>query len=196
MGSGDRRFAPRKSLVFGASVGRGSVRGMEENPYSRHLEGREAVAVLGASAGRLRELFGSFSAEEIDASPGPGRWSLRELMAHLADCEIAWGWRLRQALSKDMPMLDSFDQDRWADRYQAYDFASAQVTFEVLRAWNLRLLTGVSEQDRLRSAEHPERGRVTLGTIVETMAGHDLHHIKLIEGLRKKEANVAVPSPS
>lgn len=169
---------------------------MEENPYSRHLEGREAIAILGASAGRFRELFGSFSAAEIDESPGPGKWSLRELMAHMADCEIAWGWRLRQVLSKDAPALESFDQDRWGERYQAYDFAAAQLTFEALRAWNVRLLKGVSEEDRLRSAEHPERGRITLRAIEETMAGHDLHHIKLIEGLRKKEAKEAVPSPS
>lgn len=169
---------------------------MEENPYAKHLDDRDAIDILTATSAQLRELFAVHTPEEIDHVPAPGKWSLRELMAHLADCEIVWSWRIRQVLGSDTPALQPFQQDRWADHYSAYDFPTAQLTFDTLRAWNVRLLSTVTAEDRTRPASHPERGALTLRTILETIAGHDLHHIRLLEGLRKKEAKEAVPSPS
>ena len=169
---------------------------MEENPYAHHLEGREAIDIIAATAPRLREIFAAYTTNEIDRSPGPNKWSLRELMAHLADCEISWSWRIRQTLAADNPALQPFDQDRWGDRYAAYDFVSAQTMYEALRAWNVRLLSTVRPEDLKRSATHSERGTLTLQTILETIAGHDRHHIKLLEGLAKKETRETVPSPS
>ena len=169
---------------------------MEENQYAHHLEGREAIDIIGETAAHLRLLFSAYTTEEIDRTPGHGKWSLRELMAHLADCELVWSWRLRQTLPTDTPALEAFDQDRWGDRYAAYDFASAQTTYEALRAWNVRLLATLKPEDLTRTATHPERGDLTLQTILETIAGHDRHHIKLLEGLAKKETRETVPSPS
>lgn len=99
---------------------------MEEHPYARYLEGQDPVAVMAETPGRLRKLLAHLPAEQIDAKPAPGKWSLREIMAHLADCEIAWSYRLRQVLSQPGLPLQSFDQDSWAERYAAYDFVSAQ----------------------------------------------------------------------
>ena len=177
---------------------------MEENPYSKHLEGREAVEILTATPARLRELLTTFTPEELDRSPGPGKWSLRELTAHLADCELAFGFRLRQALppigegigAPELPPIQPFDQDVWATRYAAYDFPTALATFETLRTWNLRLLTTVRPEDRTQQLQHPERGTVTFWAIVETIAGHDTHHLRLLEGLLKREGKEQVPSPS
>ncbi len=169
---------------------------MEENQYAHHLEGREAIDIIGETAGHLRQLFSAYTPEEIDRSPGPSKWSLRELMAHLADCELVWSSRLRQTLASEAPALQAFDQDRWGDRYAAYDFASAQTTYEALRAWNIRLLATIKPDDLTRTATHPERGNLTVQTILETIAGHDRHHIKLLESLAKKETRDNVPSPS
>jgi uncharacterized damage-inducible protein DinB len=169
---------------------------MEENPYAHHLEGHDAIDIITATAPRLHDLFAAYSPDEIDRSPGPNKWSLRELMAHLADCEIVWSWRIRQTLAADSPALQPFDQDRWGDRYAAFDFASSQATYEALRAWNIRLLTTVKPADLIRPATHPERGTLTLQTILETIAGHDRHHIKLLEGLARKETRETIPSPS
>ena len=169
---------------------------MEENPYAHHLEGREAIEIIAATAPHLREIFAAYTPEEIDRSPGPNKWSLRQIMAHLADCEIAFSWRIRQTLAAENPALQPFDQDRWGDRYTAYDFASAQHLYEALRAWNVRLLGTVTSDDLRRPATHPERGALTLQIILETIAGHDRHHIKLLESLAKKETRENVPSPS
>ena len=169
---------------------------MEENPYAQHLEGRDAIDIIGATADHLRAIFSVYTPEEINRSPGPGKWSLRELMAHLADCEIVWSWRLRQTLAADSPALQAFDQDRWGDRYSAYDFAAAQQTYEALRAWNVRLLNTIKPADLTHPATHPERCTLTSQTLLEIIAGHDRHHIKLLEGLARKETRQTVPSPS
>ncbi len=177
---------------------------MEENPYAKHLEGREAIAILTATPARLHELLTPLSEEEINRVPGPKKWSLRELMAHLADCELAFGFRLRQALppigegigAPDLPAIQTFDQDVWATRYAVYDFAASLATFDALRAWNLRLLSTVRPEDREHRLQHPERGPITVQTIVETIAGHDTHHLRLLESLLKHEGVQEVPSPS
>ncbi len=170
---------------------------MEElNPYGHHLGDLDPAEVLRDTPGRLRSLLDGLTPEQIDTRPGPQKWSLREIMAHMADCEIAFSWRLRQILGADSPTLASFDQDRWSAFYAKYDLAAAQATFEALRAWNLRLLSATNADERARTARHPERGTVTFQDTVETIAGHDLHHIRLLEATRKKEATTAVPSPS
>jgi hypothetical protein len=112
-----------------------------------------------------------------------GKWNAREIVAHLADCEIVFSFRLRQTLADDHPTLQPFDQDRWAARYADYDLTAALRLFAAAREWNLLLLDGVSDAERARPVTHPERGTMTLWTIVETMAGHDLNHLQQIERL-------------
>ncbi len=177
---------------------------MEENPYGKHLEGRDPVEIMTATPARLGELLFPLSPEQTGTRPGPNKWSLRELVAHLADCELAFGFRLRQALAPlgqgigapRLPVIQPFDQDVWATRYAPYDLETAIRTFNTLRAWNLLLLTTVTDADRERTVTHPERGELRFRTLVETIAGHDEHHLRLLEGLLKKEGVRAVPSPS
>ena len=169
---------------------------MEEHPYAQHLDGRDPVAIMAETAERLHSLLDGHTPEQIETPPGPNKWSLRELMAHLADCEVAWSWRIRQTLASDNPTLQPFDQDRWADRYPAYTFPAAQTTFDTLRAWNLSLLSTLTEADRARPAQHASLGRIPLRTILGIIAGHDIHHIRLLEGLLKRDSKESVPSPS
>jgi hypothetical protein len=102
-------------------------------------------------------------------------------MAHLADCEIAWSWRLRIAYEKDRAEMQPFEQDPWAKMYGQYTLAAAKATFFALRALNVAFVEGLSEADRGKAIVHPERGEETLWTIAEIMAGHDLHHLKTLD---------------
>jgi uncharacterized damage-inducible protein DinB len=158
---------------------------MELNPYAKFLDGRDPVPVLFATALRLRRVIASFSAEQVDQRPAPDKWSVREIIAHLADCELVFAFRLRQTLSPtpDEPhaIIQPFDQGVWAQRYAAYNLVAALDLFQSAREWNLRFLTTVTEADRSRITTHPERGTMTFWTIVETMAGHDLNHIQQVE---------------
>jgi uncharacterized damage-inducible protein DinB len=165
---------------------------MELNPYAKFLEGRDPIPVLFATPEHLRTLTAPLSPDQIEHQPGPGKWSIREIIAHLADCEIAFSFRLRQTLAPapDEPhaIIQPFDQDAWARRYAAYDLLSAIDLFRAARNWNLHLIGTLTEADRHRPTTHPERGTMTFWTIVETMAGHDITHLQQLERLAAQPA--------
>jgi uncharacterized damage-inducible protein DinB len=156
---------------------------MELNPYAKFLDGAEPLSVLTTTVARIRGLIAPLSAEEIDRRPAPDKWSIREIVAHLADCEMVFSFRLRQTLAADHYIVQPFDQERWAERYKAYSFEDALGAFESARRWNLDLLSTVTEEDRHRPVTHPERGTMIFWTIVETMGGHDNNHLLQIERL-------------
>jgi uncharacterized damage-inducible protein DinB len=152
-------------------------------PYAGMLEGRDAAQVIAETPVRLGLILDGLSTAEIERRPAEGKWCVREIIAHLADCEIAWSWRLRQVLGEEHVVIQPFEQDAWARVYDAYSFEIAWTTFKALRTWNLVFVGAVSEADRKKGYTHPERGEETLWTLVEIMAGHDLHHLA---GLRKR----------
>jgi len=153
-------------------------------PYAEMLEGRDAAKVIAETPVRLGSILDGLSTAEIEARPAPGKWSVREIVAHLADCEIAWSWRLRQVYGEDHVTIQPFEQDAWAKVYDAYSFELAWATFKALRAWNVAFVGALTEADKKKGYTHPERGGdETLWTLVEIMAGHDLHHVA---GLKRK----------
>ena len=153
---------------------------MSANPYAKFLGAGDAMEVIATTPARLAALTAGLSAEQADAPTAPGKWSTRQMLAHLADCEIAFGFRLRQTQA-GVPLIQPFDQDVWAESYGRYWLTAAVDCFTVLRAWNVAFVKGLSEADKQRVATHPERGEMTLWTIVETMAGHDLNHLEKLE---------------
>jgi uncharacterized damage-inducible protein DinB len=150
------------------------------NPYEKFLGERDAVEVIAATPARLAAAVARLSAEQADTPIAPGKWSVRQIVAHLADAEIGFGFRLRQTLAR-VPVIQPFDQDAWAESYGRYTLAGGLETFSVLRAWNVALVKGFSEADKAVPVTHPERGEMTLWTVVETMAGHDLNHLGQME---------------
>ena len=156
---------------------------MDLNPYAKFLGGRDPLEVIAETPSELNTLLERVPDAQLELSAPAGKWTAREIVAHLGDCELVFSFRLRQTLAEDHPTLQPFDQDRWAARYANCDMASAMRLFGAAREWNLLLLAGVSEAERARPVTHPERGTITLWTIVETMAGHDLNHLQQIERL-------------
>jgi uncharacterized damage-inducible protein DinB len=152
------------------------------NPYAGALGEREPVEVIESTPRALDSLLSRLSPEQIERRPAPSKWSVREIMAHLADCEIAFGFRLRQGAA-GVDLLQPFDQDDWARNYGEYSFAAAQATYSAVRAWNLAFIRSLTAEQRAQVVTHPERGKMTVWIIVETMAGHDRHHLERFESL-------------
>jgi uncharacterized damage-inducible protein DinB len=151
------------------------------NPYAKYLGDRDPLSVIAATPPELAKLIGGMSAEAANRPPGPGKWSVRQVICHLADTEMTFAFRIRQSLAEPNHVIQPFDQDRWAERYDVYDLASALELFTVVRRWNLLLLSSVKPQDFELPLSHPERGPMTFRTLVETMAGHDLNHLRQIQ---------------
>src|SRR5262249_17527072 len=124
------------------------------------LGDRDPRAVLSATAEALRRVVAELPADRLRAAEAPGKWSIGQLVRHLADSEIVWGWRLRLVLAQDRPALTGYDQDAWADRlhYDAAPIDEALDEFSALRRTHLRLLTGTSPSDLIRVGLHAERG--------------------------------------
>jgi uncharacterized damage-inducible protein DinB len=154
---------------------------MQLNPYAKFLNGQEPRAVIASTPGLLHQAVCALTPEQIEAPTAPGKWSVRQIVAHLADCELVFAFRLRQTMAMNSPVIQPFDQDAWAARYDSYDLPSAMEMFRASREWNLKLIGSASTADFAREMTHPERGTMTFGTVVETMAGHDLNHLAQVQ---------------
>jgi hypothetical protein len=149
----------------------------EQNPYDSFLDGRPLDAILAATPETLGYVIDVLGPEKSAIAPAPGKWSAAEIVCHLADCEIVFGFRLRQTLAEDAPTIQPFDQEKWAATYPGVSASQALEVFSALRGWNLLLIGAALPDAADRRATHPERGTITFLTIVETMAGHDLNHL-------------------
>jgi DinB superfamily len=156
---------------------------MELNPYAKFVGGRDPVVVIRQTSGAIRELLKRMPAAQVAMCQPGKKWNAREIVCHMADCEIVFSFRLKQTLAEDSPVLQPFDQEKWALRYANCDLESALDLFEANRSWNLLLIEATTGEERLRPVTHPERGTMTFSTIVETMAGHDTNHLLQLERL-------------
>src|SRR5579885_1488574 len=129
------------------------------NPYASQLGNQDAMRVLESTFSRLTSISSSLR-DRIDQPPAPGKWSPREVLIHLADCELAFGFRYRQALGEENHVVQPFDQDKWAKSYAAYSAEQALSTLGVLRNWNLALLRSLTPDQLAKPVKHPERGEM------------------------------------
>jgi hypothetical protein len=140
---------------------------------------------MAATPGLVHQAVCALSPEQIAAPIAAGKWSPCEIVAHLADCEIVFSFRLRQTLALPSPTIQPFNQDVWAAQYASYDLPSAMELFRAARAWNLRLIGGLSKADFQREMTHPERGTMTFQMVLETIAGRDLNHLAQLQTATK-----------
>ena len=140
------------------------------NPYASYLGEQSPLLVIAATPGRLAAILAVTGIEGADRSPAPGKWSVREIFCHLADCEIVFAYRLRQGASQDHHVIQPFDQDEWAKNYSAYTADAALELFSATRRWNLTMLEALPAAAFNKPLTHPERGDMTFQTVVETMA--------------------------
>ena len=153
------------------------------NPYASYLGELSPLLVLSDTADRLAAALDSIVLEAANDAPAPGKWSAREILCHLADCEIVFAYRLRQAVSQDHHIIQPFDQDEWAKVYAGYTAKAALELFQAARNWNLALVRALPAEAFAKKLNHPERGDMTFQTVLETMAGHDLNHLKQLDAL-------------
>lgn len=160
----------------------------ELNPYDKFLDGRPLDTILASTADAIVRHLETIGPLRSAQPPAPGKWSPAEIICHLADCEVAFGFRLRQTLAEDGPTLQPFDQEKWAATYPGIPAPAALEAFSAMRNWNLRLIRATLPSAANRPATHPERGTMTFQTIVETMAGHDLNHLGQLQRIAGQPA--------
>jgi len=153
------------------------------NPYASALGWKDPFRVITSTGPKLVTIVGRTSEERLNRSPASKKWSIREIICHLADCEIVFGFRLRQTVAEVAHVIQPFDQEAWQSPYPRLPAADAVAAFVAIRQWNLLFLKAMPAGSLFKRVIHPERGEMTFGTIIETMAGHDLNHLAQIEAL-------------
>jgi hypothetical protein len=153
------------------------------NPYASFLVNRDALQVAAETPGRLGDLAKKLGQSGMERSYAPGKWPARVILCHLADCEVTFAFRFRQALAEPNHVIQPFDQDAWARSYSSPGLSGAAAVdaFSALRRWNLALLKSVPQATFSKPVTHPERGPMTFKGLLETMAGHDLNHLRQLE---------------
>jgi hypothetical protein len=124
--------------------------------------------------------------QEADFKPAPEKWSVRQLVCHLADTQIVVAMRIRLILAEENPTLGAFDQEAWARNldYGKRKISQAIETFRRLRGEDHELMKDLPESAFERTGMHVERGLLTLGGMVEQQAVHLENHVKQIQAVR------------
>ncbi len=148
-----------------------------------HVRGKSAVKILAATPLRLSKLLRGVPRKKLSARPAPDRWSVTEILAHLADAEMVTGFRVRLILGSSGITIQAFDQDVWANfsRYRKQDPGESLSAFEAVRRRNIALLKSIPKEMWDNFGMHTERGKETVTRISEMMAGHDINHLTQIE---------------
>lgn len=121
--------------------------------------------------------------------PAPDKWCILEILAHLADMEILYAYRMRQMIADKSPVLAIIDQDDWARNLGYMEETPAELValYGLNRYHNLQLLRRIKPEDLKNSAYHPElKKEVALEKYVEMMSGHGANHLQQIERLKKE----------
>lgn len=147
-----------------------------------HASGKDPLEAQAQTAEILAELIAGASKTRLTTPPGKGKWSVAEIVAHLAEDEIATAWRYRQMVEHSGIGLAGFDQDMWSrmGNYAARDPQESLLLFRLLRKANLEFLRGLSAGEWECFGIHAERGRITVRDLAIHMAGHDANHLEQI----------------
>jgi hypothetical protein len=135
---------------------------------------------------RLRKAVKGLTEKQLEKQPLPGKWSIKEIVAHLADSEVILGSRYRLVAAHDRPVLVGYDQDAFVLMLGVANTTTADLLddFALARAVNLGLLDRLPTESLVRVGLHSERGEESILTMIEMYAGHDLHHLRQVEILR------------
>lgn len=162
---------------------------MKETPqqYTQRVvaytEGKQPLAVQASTAKKLERLIKGVPTAKLRKRPAPGKWSVGEILAHLADAEIVGGFRMRLILGAPGTPVAAFDQDSWvtSGHYEKRDPRQSLELFRAVREANLALLKSLTPEQWKHYGMHSERGQESVEHIVRMFAGHDINHVQQIE---------------
>ena len=148
-------------------------------------ERKKLIALYRDGYSAVAEALLKITAEELDARPGPGRWTAREIVHHLADSEMTSAVRLRRLLAEERPMIQGYDQDEFARRLH-YDrpHETSLELFRYARETTAELLERLQPADWLREGVHSESGPYSVETWLRIYAEHAHRHARQIRQAR------------
>ena len=149
------------------------------------LAGQDPLKVQSAATKKLARIIKGANPAKLRKRPAPDKWSVAEILAHLADAELVNAWRYRSILGAPGTPIQAYDQEAWAaaGQYSKRDARKSLEQFRVLRESNLALLKSLSPEQRKLSGMHAERGEESIERLTQLIAGHDINHLEQVERL-------------
>ncbi len=156
-----------------------------QNRLDGYVEGRDFMAMQREMLDLVAAAIADVPADRLSMRRAPGKWSVVEILAHLAEDELTSIWRYRQMIEKPGVELAGFDQDLWArlGKYELWTAEDAFAMFRLLRQANLRILEALSPEQWECFGIHAERGRITVRDLARHMAAHDRNHLDQIRAI-------------
>ncbi len=135
---------------------------------------------------KLRKLLKGLTEKQLSRRPAPGKWSIKEIVAHLADGEVILGSRYRLIAAHDKPSIPGYDQDLFVEKLGVGNTTTDELLddFEMARMLNTDLLARLPDDALDRVGIHSERGEESIWTIMTLYAGHDRVHLIQVETIR------------
>jgi uncharacterized damage-inducible protein DinB len=158
-----------------------------------YIEGEDALKVQGVTVSKLARLIRGLTPKQLKWQPEPGKWSIAEILAHLADTEIVASWRMRSVLGENGTTIQAYDQNAWAAvfQYRKRDAKVSLALFRALRENNRAMLKSIPRESWDNYGMHQERGKETLSHLTRMFAGHDANHVlqveQIVQQLKKKK---------
>jgi hypothetical protein len=156
-----------------------------------YVEGQDAIKVQRTTAAKLKKAIQGLTPSQLKWRPEPTKWSIAEIIAHLADAEVVASWRMRSVIGENGITIQPFDQDAWASvfKYQNRDAKRSLEVFQVLRENNLAMLKEIPKEIWDNYGMHLERGKESIAHLARMFAGHDTNHVLQIERIAKQLKN-------
>ena len=154
------------------------------------MQGKDAVAVQRETVARLSKLVDGVPADRLATRPTPDKWSVSEILVHLAEAEISSFWRYRQMIEHNGEDIIPFDQDLWykLGSYESRDPKESLQLFRMMRDANLSMFDKLTPEQWQLGGVHTERGPMTVADLARQMAGHDINHVVQVEKLVGRSA--------
>jgi hypothetical protein len=151
------------------------------------LGDQDPFEVLGRLPAAVAQAVVGVESDELHRAEAPGKWSITQVVQHLADSELVNGYRIRAVLTEVEPAIPGYDQDAWAQNldYASRSFGDSFDQLVILRVANLELYQSLSEEQLDRWGVHAERGRESVRQLIRLLAAHDLVHLRQIERIKE-----------
>ena len=135
---------------------------------------RQVIEEYVACGPRLREAVVGLTREDLTARPGPGKWSILELVLHLADSDAISIDRMKRMLTEDNPPLLYADESAYVERLCSHEqsLEDALMLFEVGRRQFARVLRNLPDEAFTSQGTHNRRGKVRVGDMVKDYVDH------------------------
>jgi uncharacterized damage-inducible protein DinB len=142
---------------------------------------------------KIENAVQGLSRDVLDREPQPGKWSIRQLIAHIADAELMAATRMRFVAAEPGAPLKAFDQDKWAAGlgYAHIPTEQALALIRALRTETATMLRGLPESAWNHTGRHEERGELSVARLLEETINHGEHHAEHIDKLKKQFTQAA-----